>query len=168
MISDHVVPEYVFREFLLWLLFRTEQESGTIQAGDEYIQIRVEDQLKLEGEGDVRQTDLRKGVPSISEEARTALQNGKLPTRMRLRLVSGDDEYLFVIESAKMELRAVRMPVVPIRETELKLDQRMFHLSQIYRYLEVLFHEFSTERLDETKWQTRTRDIHQWMQEPNV
>ncbi len=163
MISDHVVPEYVFREFLLWLLFRTEQEAGSLQVGDEYIQIRVEDQLKLEGEGDVRQTDLKKGVPSISQEAKIALQNGKLPTRMRLRLVSGDDEYLFVIESSRMELRAVRMPVVPVRETDLKLDQRMLHLSQIYRYLELLFHEFAAERVDEARWLTRTRDIHQWM-----
>ncbi len=163
MISDHVVPEHIFREFLLWLLYRTEQETGTLQVGDEYIQIRVEDQLKLEGEGDVRQTELKKGVPSISQEAKIALQNGKLPTRMRLSLASGDDQYLFVIESSRMELRAVRIPVVPIRETDLKLDQRMFHLSQIYRYLELLFHEFAVERVDETRWLERTRDIHLWM-----
>ena len=99
MISDLILPEFVGREFLMWLLFRSEQDGGSFELDGEYVNFRVEDQLKLEGEGDVRQTDLKKGVPSISEEARIALRTGKLPTRMRVRLVVGDDEYYFVLDA---------------------------------------------------------------------
>lgn len=163
MISDVVLPDHVGREFLMWLLFRSEQESGSFELAGEYVNFRVEDQLKLEGDGDVRQTDLKKGAPSISDEARTALVTGKLPTRMRVRLVVGDDEYFFVLDADLLEVRAAKIPTVPMKEPVLKLEQRMFHLSQIYRMMELLFKAFATERLDTNRWPARVKEIHQWM-----
>ncbi|MCK5879136.1 MAG: hypothetical protein KAH24_05125 [Holophagae bacterium] len=165
MISDFVIPEFIFREFLLWLLVESEKRDGSFELSGEYVSFRVEDQLKLEGEGDVRQTDLRKGVPSISQEARSALRNGKLPTRMRVRLVTGGDEYIFVLDSRLVELRGVKMPVVPLTEAELKMEQRIFHLSQIYRMLELLFNQFAAFRLDAEKWDEQVKEINQWLQE---
>ncbi len=165
MMSDFVVPEFIFREFFLWLLVKSEKQDGSFELGGEFISFRVEDQLKLEGEGDVRQTDLRKGVPSISQEARSSLRNGKLPTKMRVRLVVGGDEYIFVIDSRLMEIRGVRMPVVPLTEPELRMEQRIFHLSQIYRMLELLFKQFADLRLNQEKWVGEIREINQWLQE---
>lgn len=165
MISDFVVPEFVFREFFLWLLVQSELRAGSFELGGEFVSFRVEDQLKLEGEGDVRQMDLRKGLPSISREARSSLKNGKLPTRMRVRLVTGGDEYLFVMDSKLMELRGVKMPVVPLSEAELKMEQRIFHLSQIYRMLELLFNQFAALYLDAEKWEAQVKEINQWLQE---
>ncbi len=164
MISDFLVPEFIFREFFLWLLVRSELENGSFELAGEFVSFRVEDQLKLEGEGDVRQTDLKKGVPSISTEAKSALKNGKLPTRMRVRLVVGGDEYLFVIDSKQMEIRGVKMPVVPLTEAELRMEQRIFHLSQIYRMLELLFKEFTRLRLDGESWAAQVNEINQWLQ----
>ena len=163
MISDLILPEFIGREFLMWLLYRSEQDGGSFELEGEYINFRVEDQLKLEGEGDVRQTDLKKGVPSISEEARIALRTGKLPTRMRVRLVVGDDEYYFVLDADLLEVRSAKIPTVPMKEAVLRLDQRMFHLSQVYRILELLFRLFAFERLDGDRWQASVRDIHQWI-----
>ena len=165
MISDFAVPEFIFREFLLWLLVQSEINDGSFELSGEFISFRVEDQLKLEGEGDVRQTDLKKGVPSISREARSALINGKLPTRMRVRMVVGGDEYLFVLDSKLMEIRGLKMPVVPLSEAELRMEQRIFHLSQIYRMLELLFNQFAVLRLDSDKWAVQVKEINQWLQE---
>jgi len=166
MISDIVVPEHVFREFLMWLLYRSEQENGMFELQGEFVTFRVEDQLKLEGEGDVRQTDLKKGVPSISEEARISMRNGKLPTRMRVRLTIGSDDYLFVLDSVSMEVRQLKTPAVPFREAPMKLDQRLFHLGQVYRILELLMKEFVKERLDDENWAGRTREISEWVHAP--
>ncbi|NOZ12011.1 MAG: hypothetical protein GXO69_00010 [Acidobacteria bacterium] len=165
MISDFSVPEFIFREFLLWLLVQSEKRDGSFELAGEYVSFRVEDQLKLEGEGDVRQTDLKKGVPSISGEAKSALQDGKLPTKMRVRLVVGGDEYLFVLDSKLMEIRGVKMPVVPLTERELRMEQRIFHLSQIYRMLELLFREFANFRLDAESWAEQVKEINRWLQE---
>ncbi len=165
MISDFVIPEFVFREFFLWLLAQSEMKAGSFELDGEFVSFRVEDQLKLEGEGDVRQTDLRKGVPSISQEARSSLRNGKLPTRMRVRLVTGGDEYIFVMDSKLMELRGVKMPVVPLSEAELKMEQRIFHLSQIYRMLELLFNQFAALHLDAEKWDAEIKEINRWLLE---
>ncbi len=165
MISDFTVPEFVFREFLFWLLVQSEKKNGSFELAGEFISFRVEDQLKLEGEGDVRQTDLKKGVPSISSEAKTALQDGKLPTKMRVRLVVGGDEYIFVLDSKLMEIRGLKMPVVPLTERELRMEQRIFHLSQIYRMLELLFKEFVNLRLDAETWAKQVKEINQWLQE---
>jgi len=157
------IPEHIFKEYLLWLLCFSEVNGGAFEIDGEFIVFRVEDQLKLEGDGDVRQTDLKKGVPSISEEAKTSLKNGKLPTKMKSKIIVGEDEYVFSIDSKTMEIQAVKIPVVPLKEPELKMDQRIFHISQIYRVLELLFAQFSQERLDPDIWQEKVDEINKWI-----
>jgi len=84
---------------------------------------------------------------------------------MRVRLVTGGDEYIFVMDTKLMELRGVKMPVVPLSEAELKMEQRIFHLSQIYRMLELLFNQFASLRLDAEKWGAQVKEINQWLLE---
>jgi hypothetical protein len=160
---DFEIPEHIFKEYLLWLLYLSEVKSGSFEVEGEFVSFQVEDQLKLEGEGDVRQTDLKKGVPSISEEAKTSFKNGKLPTKMKAKITVGEDNYIFTIDSKTMEIQTVKIPVVALKEPELKMDQRLFHISQIFRVLELLFVQFTKERLDADLWETRVKEINQWI-----
>lgn len=163
MKTDFEIPEHIFKEYLLWLLYLSEINSGSFEIEGEYVVFRVEDQLKLEGEGDVRQTDLKKGVPSISDEAKTSFKNGKLPTKMKSKIMVGEDEYVFTIDSKTMEIQGVKIPVIPMKEPELKMDQRIFHISQIYRVLELLFKQFTKERLDADIWENKVKEINTWI-----
>lgn len=163
MKTDFEIPEHIFKEYLFWLLYCSEVNGGTFEIEGEFVVFRVEDQLKLEGEGDVRQTDLKKGVPSVSEEAKTSFKNGKLPTKMKSKIIVGEDEYTFTIDSKTMEIQAIKIPINATKEPELKMDQRVFHISQIYRVLELLFIQFKNERLDEDLWDNKVKEINTWI-----
>jgi len=165
MRTDHEIPKIVFQEFFLWLLVNSELNGGTFELEGEFIVFRIEDQLKLEGEGDVRQIDFKKGVPSISNEVKAALKTKKLPSKMKCKLIIGEDQYVFSLSADSMEISAVKIPLTPLKEPELKMDQRMFHASQIYRILGSLFAAYAENRVSVSIWRLEEDKLNNWINE---
>ncbi len=165
MTNDLKIEEFVIREFLLYLLYTTEINGGEVDVDGEIIYLNVLDRLTLEGEGDVWETDLKKGVPSISQEAKRAILNGKMPSLMKLKIQSGEDSFVFTIDSKTLDLKSLKIPVVAIKETDIKLEQRMFYIETIYAILESMFKDFYNIRVDEQKWELFVKDVKKWAKE---
>ncbi len=140
MTSELRIEEFIIREFLLYILFISEINGGEVEVNGEIVYINVLDRLTLEGEGDVWETDLKKGVPSISQEAKRAILNGKMPSLMKLKVQSGEDSFFFVLDSKTLDLKSLKIPAVAIKEPDIKLEQRMFYIETIYIILESAMH----------------------------
>ena len=162
MTSELRIEEFIIREFLLYILFISEINGGEVEVNGEIIYINVLDRLTLEGEGDVWETDLKKGVPSISQEAKRAILNGKMPSLMKLKVQSGEDSFFFVLDSKTLDLKSLKIPAVAIKEPDIKLEQRMFYIETIYIILESLFKDFYKIRVDEKKWESFVKDVKKW------
>ena len=162
MTSELRIEEFIIREFLLYILFISEINGGEVEVNGEIVYINVLDRLTLEGEGDVWETDLKKGVPSISQEAKRAILNGKMPSLMKLKVQSGEDSFFFVLDSKTLDLKSLKIPAVAIKEPEIKLEQRMFYIETIYIILESLFKDFYKIRVDEKKWESFVKDVKKW------
>ena len=165
MTNELKIEEFIIREFLLYLLYTSEINGGEIEVNGEIIYLNVLDRLTLEGEGDVWETDLKKGVPSISREAKRAILNGKMPSLMKLKIQSGEDSFFFVLDSKTLDLKSLKIPSVAIKEPEIKLEQRMFYIETIYMILEYLFKDFYKIRTDEKKWESFVQDVKKWAKE---
>ncbi len=165
MTSELKIEEFIIREFLLYLLYTTEVNNGEVEANGEIVYISVLDRLTLEGEGDVWETDLKKGVPSISQEAKRAILNGKMPSLMKLKVQSGEDSFFFVLDSKTLDLKSLKIPQVAIKEPDIKLEQRMFYIETIYMILESLFKDFYRVRTDENRWESFIQDVKKWAKE---
>ncbi len=159
------IEEFVIKEFFLYLLYTSEANGGEFEVGGEILFIQVLDRLKLEGEGDVWETDLKKGVPSISQEAKRAILNGKMPSFMKLKVKSGEDEFIFSLDSKSLELKSLKIPAVAINEVGIKLEQRLFYIETIYFVLESLFKEFFKVRTNNEMWQKFIDDVKAWAKE---
>lgn len=162
MTSELRIEEFIVREFLLYILFISEINGGEVEVNGEIVYINVLDRLTLEGEGDVWETDLKKGVPSISQEAKRAILNGKMPSLMKLKVQSGEDSFFFVLDSKTLDLKSLKIPAVAIKEPDIKLEQRMFYIETIYIILESLFKGFYKIRVDEKKWESFVKDVKKW------
>ena len=162
MTSELRIEEFIIREFLLYILFISEINGGEVDVSGEIVYINVLDRLTLEGEGDVWETDLKKGVPSISQEAKRAILNGKMPSLMKLKVQSGEDSFFFVLDSKTLDLKSLKIPAVAIKEPDIKLEQRMFYIETIYIILESLFKDFYKIRVDEKKWESFVKDVKKW------
>ena len=162
MTSELRIEEFIIREFLLYILFISEINGGEVEVNGEIVYINVLDRLTLEGEGDVWETDLKKGVPSISQEAKRAILNGKMPSLMKLKVQSGEDSFFFVLDSKTLDLKSLKIPAVAIKEPDIKLEQRMFYIETIYIILESLFKDFYKIRVDEKKWESFVKDVKKW------
>ncbi|BBB32209.1 conserved hypothetical protein [Thermotomaculum hydrothermale] len=165
MTNELRIDEFIFKEFLLYILYTSEINGGEIEVNGEIIYLNVMDRLTLEGEGDVWETDLKRGVPSISREAKRAILNGKMPSLMKLKIQSGEDSFFFVIDSKTLDIKSLKIPVVAIKEPDIKLEQRMFYIETIYLILESIFKDFCSIRTDEDKWEMFVNDVKKWAKE---
>ncbi len=165
MTNELRLDEFIIKEFLLYILYTSEISGGEVEVNGEIIYLNVLDRLTLEGEGDVWETDLKKGVPSISQEAKRAILNGKMPSLMKLKIQSGEDSFFFVIDSKTLDLKSFKIPAVAIKEPDIKLEQRMFYIETVYIILESMFKDFYSIRVDEQKWENFVEDVKKWAKE---
>ena len=102
---------FLGEEFLLWLWMRGLKEGGTSGLDGDHSACFVDDAVQLVTElGDVKELSLRKGNPAESREAFEALSRGMRPSKAKVRLLSGDMEWTFVLNAASLDTTAMKLP----------------------------------------------------------
>ncbi|GAG02426.1 unnamed protein product [marine sediment metagenome] len=107
--------EFLGQEFLLWLWFRSETNQGIFDLGDAgKAELWLDRKLVLQSESDdeVAKITCSGGNPSQLKEARFALTENKRITEAMLKLIIGDDEWSFIIDSTWMNFKSFKAPKV--------------------------------------------------------
>ncbi|MFC1863239.1 hypothetical protein ACFL1Z_04715 [Thermodesulfobacteriota bacterium] len=102
------------RDFLVWLWFKSEINHGLIDLKDDgQAEIRFDGKITLETEDKENvETVTCSGVNSQFREARFALFRGKKVTQASMRLILGDDEFSFTMDSGWMNYRSFKTPKI--------------------------------------------------------
>jgi hypothetical protein len=138
---------FLGEEFLLWLWMRCLTEGGSSGEEGDGSGCFVDDAIRLVSErGEVKEISLRKGNPSESREAFEALGRGMRPTRVKLRLLSGDLEWVFTLEAATLDMGALKLPPSTGKAPLERLHDRIFLLEEGAGHLERRFKRFLHER----------------------
>lgn len=106
--------EFLGREFLLWLWYRSETDDGLFDLGD-----RGKAELWLEGKITL-QSETERGVEVITcegetsdmREARFALAEGKEVRQATVRVAMGDNQWSFVLDAVWLNFRSFKSPKV--------------------------------------------------------
>ena len=94
---------FLGEEFLLWLWMRSMTEGGASGEDGDGSGCFVDDAIQLVSErGEVKEISLRKGNPSECREAFEALGRGMRPAKVKLRILSGDLEWVFTLNAATL------------------------------------------------------------------
>ncbi|MBT3260433.1 MAG: hypothetical protein HN366_28935, partial [Deltaproteobacteria bacterium] len=92
--------EFLGREFLAWLWFRTETERGNFNLGDKAIEIWFDGKITLQGENERGlETITCSGESQNMKEARFALAENKEVVQATLVFSMDDNQWTFVLDS---------------------------------------------------------------------
>ena len=128
---------FLGEEFLLWLWLRSMTEGGASGEDGDGSGCFVDDSIQLVSErGEVKEISLRKGNPSESREAFEALSRGMRPAKMKLRILSGDLEWVFTLNAATLDMGALKLPPSTGKAPHERLHDRLFLLEEGAGHLE--------------------------------
>jgi len=143
------------RELLLWIWFESELfETNLAPTGAPACALWFEARMTLCFERD--ESVLKSASPAASPEAKEALRQGKLPRDARLRMITGEREFAWMLRGDTLALASVSIPVeLKNKDDEIHevFYERMRLLEELEAILEALWADFLTLRLSEA-WES--------------
>ncbi len=168
--ESSVAPvEGIGLDFLTWLWFFWEEQGGTFAAapGDtsQPWQLMLEGPLTFVVEGDgAHETILRRGMPLLSAEAKTALLSGKKLVRSKMNLVRGDDIWSVTIDGGDFAFRSLKLPKLePQLDPVSQYQERMRFMVTFCDAFMGLFGQFLDLRRDQASWSKTLTDMQHWI-----
>lgn len=165
--------EFIGREFLTWLWFRSDSSGGVVRASNGLdVTVSFERFIMLEsGEGESGETVTCRGLQASLSEGMTALAEGKKVAKAHIRLGTGDYEWTLTITGSTFDVSTLRVPKTVQAgydddedlSREGRVLERAFMISTAIKTLDQLFHTFLLTRLPEDKWKMEKEEINHWI-----
>lgn len=158
---------FLGEEFLTWLWFRWETGGGEFPlAGGRVVGVALDDFLTFAAltEDETEQT-LRRGLPTRTAEARTALRQGHRLRKARLLLAEGDRQWTATLDAPTMTLSGVKLPD-DAEECDSDADRtadRAANWLALHEIVQSLYGAFLKERLQEDYRTTGAEAQAAWM-----
>ena len=149
--------EFLGREFLTWLWFRSETREGVFDLDDlGTVEVWFEGKMTLDSGADEPGGKVTCTGSTRLREARFALAKGKQISQATVRLLKGNDEWAFSLDAAWLNLASLKTPRVmqDAREDPDGLFyERMFLLEQPIEVVNAVFGRFIVLRVS-PEWQS--------------
>jgi hypothetical protein len=143
---------FLGEEFLLWLWMRSMTEGGASGEDGDGSGCFVDDAIQLVSErGEVKEISLRKGNPSESREAFEALSRGMRPAKVKLRILSGDLEWVFTLNASTLDMGTLKLPPSTGKAPHERLHDRIFLLEEGAGHLERRLKRFLRARSQDSE-----------------
>lgn len=141
---------FLGEEFLLWLWMRSMTEGGASGDEGDGSGCFVDDAIQLVSErGEVKEISLRKGNPAESREAFESLSRGMRPAKVKLRLLSGDLEWVFTLNAATLDMGNLKLPASTGKSPHERLHDRIFLLEEGAGHMERRLKRFLRTRAED-------------------
>lgn len=141
---------FLGEEFLVWLWRQGLDNGGTSGLGGDTSALFVDDRIQLVTErGDVKEMALGKGNPAESREAFEALAHGMHPSKVKIRILAGDMEWVGMLDAASLSLSSAKIPVTQSRDIQGCLADRLFLLEEGMGHIERRFQRFLRLRVED-------------------
>lgn len=169
MNQDQQVDTHGFlgEEFLTWLWFRWETSGGEFTlSGGRVVGVALDDFLSFAApsEDETEQT-LRRGLPTRTAEARTALRQGRRLRKARLLIAEGSRQWSATLDAPTLTLTGVKLPE-DAEECESDVDRtadRSANWLALHEIVQALYGVFLRERLKADYKQTGAEQQARWM-----
>jgi hypothetical protein len=156
--------EYLGCELLLWLWWKWETDGGEFSIPSGIVGIAIDDRVEFEAGDDETSMVLRHGLTTQSAEARTALRNGRVPTKARLLVAKGQLQWTVTLDGASLAMGSVGLPE-DSDDCETPEDvtaDRAENWLGLHTIVEHLFDKFMGDRVS-MAWAAKAREIAEWM-----
>ena len=160
-------PGFLGDEFLTWVWFRWETTGGEFTlSGGRVVGVALDDFLSFAAPSDdeTEQT-LRHGLPTRTQEARTALRQGRRLRKARMLVAEGARQWSATFDAPTMTLNGVKLPE-DAEECESEQDRtadRTANWLALHEIVQALYGLFLKDRLKSDYLKTGAAQQAQWM-----
>lgn len=134
-------------EFLIWIWWRGLTDGGLSGEDGDQTACFVDDAVVLVSErGDVKELSLKKGNPAESKEAFEALARGMQLSKAKLRILSGDMEWVATVDAATLSTSAMKIPSSQSKDPVGRASDRLFLIEEGLGHLERRYRAFLSLR----------------------
>lgn len=153
--------EFLGREFLTWLWFKSEAQAGHFDIDDQTIELWIGNRVVLADSDDTEQV-VCKGENSELEEAKRALSQSKKVCIANYKFYKDDAEYSFTLDSKMFNFKNLKTPKIELNKEDPDglFFEKVFLMQQVIDIVEKLFAEFMNVRT--SNWAQETEAIKDW------
>ncbi len=156
------------RDFLTWIWYFQEIEGGifpTPELGT--FSILIDGPLTFIGDGEkAQEMVIRKGLPTISPEAQTALIQGKKLRQARLTLAREKDEiWLFTLDTDRFFYRGLTLPQVEELDSGSRFQERIKFLEIFNEAFLALYKKYLDILINKPLFLATQNKIQNWVTE---
>jgi hypothetical protein len=162
--------QFLGREFLVWLWFRAETDRGLFDLGGKgTAELWFDGKITLQSENERgAETIICAGTTSYMKEARFALAEDKEVVQATVKLVIGDNQWSFVLDSTWMNFSTFKPPkVVQDRgeDPDGMFYEKMFLIEEAVSAMDEIYSSFIELRLS-SEWADKERPaLVKWISE---
>jgi hypothetical protein len=153
------------QDFLTWLWFFAEARGGIArlpELGEFSVAVEGAPTFFFEGAG-AHEIVLRRGLPLLSAEAKTALLSGKKLRRAALVLARGNEAWRVTLNAEEFVLHGLKLPPAEKLDPASRFQERMTALNTFRDALLAFYDRFVKERTDAAAWAKTLKEIHRWV-----
>ena len=162
-----VERSFLAQEFLTWLWFRCEAETGEFELNDNTMAAMViEDALSLTSwDEDGTKASIRGGSPTTRPEASCALRAGLTLRKARLIAAKGDREWHFSLDGETLDLLSVKVPALPEGDdAEDPLAEKLAAGEELRELVDQIYTQFLRLRLSKDWDAIEIPRMREWVQ----
>jgi len=161
--------EFLGREFLTWLFFRSCRDHEEIHVGDATYVVHFEKTMTLDGENPATEmSTIKVDEPSLSDEVLLSLKLGKKVSRCRMIITVDGVEFTTGIDSSTLAMKSLKLPTVKGNEFGEILDEKMALTDSVEEALHNLFVQFVRIRIDQDEWAREADQMSNWIDDGDV
>lgn len=158
---------FLGEEFLTWLWFRWESDGGEFTLpGGRIVGVALDDFLAFAAlDEDSTEQTLRRGLPTRTAEARTALRQGSRLKKARLLIAESTRQWSATLDAPTLTLTGVKLPE-DAEECDSDADRtadRAANWLALHEILQALYAKFLQQRLRPDYMKTAGEAQARWM-----
>ena len=162
--------EFLGKEFLLWLWFRSEKNAGIFDLADgRKAEIWFDGKMTLSSESAQGvDTVTCSGTSPWMKEARFALTEGKMIAQAAVKLFVGDNQWSFVLDSEWLNFRSFKTPVIiqdKAEDPDGLFYEKVFLTEQAVEAMDSIFEGFMALRISSDWEEEESPRIKKWIKE---
>lgn len=144
------------REFLTWLLWKSESSEPLMSFNGEPIHVLFGGKLTLKGiAGEVIELGLKGAEAAYSQVNRFALEQGLLIHSAKLRLSLGEKDFDFTLDAQLLDIRTAKLPDLLTDDEDDRIQERLFLTERLGEVVQVIFVSFLSLRRS-PEWRSET------------
>ncbi len=155
---------YLGREFLTWLLWRTEEGGALVEVEGEGVSVLFMGRVVLRGiAGEVTEMSAKGTLAPYSQQVKHSLDRGLLVAQARLRFTHGEREFEATLDSEFLDIRAGKLPALMSEEEDDQLSERLMLMEQLSAMVDALVNAYLVIRAGKTWSKTVVPAMKEWM-----